>query len=64
MLNKWDHNSKKDKDVMAKGLEIQKLQKFVNKLYVKETSGFNKSGLDECFDWMAKNVTTSSTTNV
>ena len=64
MLNKWDSNTKKDKDVMIKGLEIEKLQKFVNKLYVKQTSGFNKSGLDECFDWMAKNVTTNSSTGV
>lgn len=24
-------------------------------MYVKETSGFTKDGIDECFDWLAKN---------
>ena len=34
MLNKWD-NAKIDKEIFIKGLDIDKIGKFVNKIYVK-----------------------------
>ncbi len=58
MLNKSDNAHRVPKDILMKGLEMDKLQKFVGKLYVKETSAYTKDGLEECFDWLSKNVHT------
>lgn len=35
MLNKSDNANRVPKDILMKGLEMDKLQKFVGKLYVK-----------------------------
>ena len=55
MLNKSDLPSKVPKDLFYKALDIEKMQKLVGKVYVKETSAYTKDGLEECFDWMSKN---------
>ena len=57
MLNKSDSKDRVPREALYKGLDLQKMQKIVEKLYVKETSGFTKDGIDECFDWMGKNIT-------
>jgi len=31
------------------------MAKLVGKYYVKETSAFNKEGIDECLEWLIKN---------
>lgn len=58
MLNKSDIKNRESKQTLFKALETDKLQKNVNKIYVKETSGFTKDGIDECFDWLSKNFNT------
>lgn len=60
MLNKSDTQNRVLKDILYKGLDVEKIQKQVGKVYVKETSAYTKDGLDECFDWMSKNVHTST----
>ena len=46
MLNKSDLKDRVPKETLYKGLDIERLQKCVGKLYVKETSGFTKDGID------------------
>lgn len=55
MLNKCDVLSNVPKDLFYKALEIERIQKLVGKVYLKETSAYTKDGLEESFDWMAKN---------
>ena len=57
MLNKSDFKDRVPRQTLYKALDIDKVQKCVGKLYVKETSGFTKDGIDECFDWLGKNIT-------
>ncbi len=45
MLNKSDLQNKFTKDVFYKALEIEKMQKHVGKVYIKETSAYTKDGL-------------------
>lgn len=61
MLNKSDIANKVPKDVLFKALDVDKIQKLVGKVYVKETSAYTKDGLDECFEWMGKNIHAAST---
>lgn len=35
MLNKWDIQNKLDKQIFIKALDLQKMQKYVSKIYVK-----------------------------
>lgn len=56
MLNKSDLQNKFNKEVFYKALDIQKMQKLVGKVYIKETSAYTKDGIEECFEWMGKNV--------
>ena len=58
MFNKADLKNRPPKELLYKALEADKLQKFVGKIYTKETSAYNKEGLDECLDWMVKNANT------
>ena len=55
MLNKSDIKERESKQILFKALQTEKIQKNVHKLYVKETSGFTKDGIEECFDWLSKN---------
>ncbi len=55
MLNKHD-KSEVPKEVYARGLELDKLKASFPHIYVKETSGFKKEGLQECFEWLCKAV--------
>ena len=56
MLNKCDLKNRPPKELMVKGLEPQRLNKLVGKCYFKETSAFNKEGIDECLQWLIKNA--------
>lgn len=46
MLNKSDLHNKVPKDILYKGLDVDKIQKLVGKVYVKETSAYTKDGLE------------------
>lgn len=46
MLNKVDVKDRPSKELLYKALETEKIQKLISRLYVKETSAFNKEGLD------------------
>jgi hypothetical protein len=41
----------------VKALDVDKIAKLVGKYYIKETSAYNKEGIDECFEWIIKNYT-------
>ncbi len=56
MLNKSDIGNRIAKDVLYRGLEIERMAKMVGKIYVKETSAYTKDGIEECLDWVSKNV--------
>jgi hypothetical protein len=61
MLNKSDIKDHIHKDALCKALEQTKIDKLVGKVYIKETSAYNKDGLEECLDWLIKNnVATNS----
>jgi hypothetical protein len=45
MLNKCEMQNRIQKDILVKALELEKMQKMVGKIYVKETSAYNKEGL-------------------
>jgi hypothetical protein len=45
MLNKCELQNRVAKDVLIKALEIERMQKLVGKLYIKETSAYTKEGL-------------------
>jgi ADP-ribosylation factor-like protein 6 len=49
LLNKQDKANKYDKDGLIKEMGLES-KKFKNKLYFKETSGFNGQGLKETLD--------------
>jgi hypothetical protein len=36
-------------------LEVEKIGRLVGRWYVKETSAFNKEGIEECLEWVIKN---------
>jgi hypothetical protein len=57
MLNKCDFKHRPSKEILVKALDVDKLGKLVGKYYIKETSAYNKEGLDECFEWIIKNYT-------
>lgn len=57
MLNKCDFKHRPSKELLVKALDVERLSKLVNKYYIKETSAYNKEGLDECFEWIIKNYT-------
>lgn len=57
MLNKCDLKHRPAKELLVKALEMDKMGKLVNKYYVKESSAYNKEGIDECFEWIIKNYT-------
>jgi hypothetical protein len=42
MLNKCDYKDRPSKDLLFKALESDRIIKMVAKLYVKETSAYNK----------------------
>jgi hypothetical protein len=46
MLNKCDVKNRPSKELLVRALEADKVGKLVNRLYIKETSAFNKEGLD------------------
>jgi site-specific recombinase XerD len=56
MLNKCELENRIAKETLYKGLDMERIQKLVGKIYIKETSAYTKEGLEECFDWMSKNV--------
>ena len=49
MLNKCDLGGRPPKELLVRALEPERMGKLVGKLYFKETSAFNKEGIDECF---------------
>lgn len=55
MLNKCDLRNRASKELLVKALEPDRIAKLVGKYYVKETSAFNKEGIDECLEWLIKN---------
>ena len=57
MLNKCDFKHRPSKELLVKALDVDRLAKLVGKYYIKETSAYNKEGLDECFEWIIKNYT-------
>lgn len=46
MLNKCDLPAKVPKDLFFKALEMEKIQKLVGRVYMKESSAYTKEGLD------------------
>jgi hypothetical protein len=56
MLNKTDVKERPEREILYKALEVDKIQKLVSKLYVKETSAYTKDGLEESIDWLYKNT--------
>jgi hypothetical protein len=46
MLNKCDFKHRPAKELLVKALDVEKLSKLVGKYYIKETSAYNKEGLD------------------
>ncbi len=46
MLNKCDFKHRPAKELLVKALDMEKLGKLVGKYYIKETSAYNKEGLD------------------
>jgi hypothetical protein len=60
MLNKCDLGGRPPKDLLVRALEPERMGKLVSKLYFKETSAFNKEGIDECFEWLIKNAPSQS----
>lgn len=63
MLNKCDLRHQHSKEILVKALDVEKLAKLVGKYYIKETSAYNKEGLDECFEWIIKNYTLANDEN-
>jgi hypothetical protein len=63
MLNKCDLKHRPLKELLVKALEVDKISKLVGKYYIKETSAYNKEGIDECFEWIIKNYTQATEEN-
>lgn len=62
MLNKCDRKNRPPKELFVRALETDKLSKLVGRFYIKETSAFNKEGIDECLEWIIKNTATDMRT--